>query len=446
MKVFVKTFGCSANLADSHLMETLIHNSKNYTLVNNIEDSDVVIINSCTVKQNAETKFWKTIRESKKLGKKVVAAGCVPQADKLAVEKLVEQGIPVLGVRDVDKVIEILDALAKGKVLVINDSINKSYHDFELLPDSVIGIVPINEGCLGNCTYCKTKFSRGNLLSYPPDRILSQIENFLSKGVKEIWITSQDSGAYGYDLKGEKYLLPHLLKDILAIPKDFKIRLGMMNPNHAEKIIDDILELMANDDRIFRFLHIPIQSASDKVLRDMNRLYDSKTIYDLFSKIRAFDEKLTISTDVICGFPTECEEDFDETFKFVETFQPEILNISRFWPRPGTKAAELKPLYNQVPIQRAKKIRTLFREYSFRNQKKWLGWQGYALIDEVGKNNSLIARNDYYKQIVIKDFDKLKSDELKDVTFNETANSFLGKRIKVKVVKTTCFDLRAEVL
>ncbi len=437
MKVFVWTFGCSANQADSQLMKTLIKRSRDYQLVDNLSEANVVIINSCTVKQNAETKFWKSIRICLEQGKKVIAAGCVPQADENAVRKLIGQDISIIGVRDVDKVLDALDTISKGGLFIARSSSMKSFHSIRISPESVIGIVPINEGCLGNCSYCKTKFARGNLLSYQPKLILKQIENLLSLDVKEIWITSQDTGAYGYDFcYNPKYLLLNLLKDILTFDKDFRIRIGMMNPNSAVGIIDELLYLMKRDKRIFKFLHIPIQSASDHVLADMNRRYDSKIIYQLFSKIRNFDEMLTLSTDVICGFPTENDADFEQTLKFISRFQPDIINISRFWPRPGTKAAELRPLYNQIPIRRARELGTLFNSYSLARQKRWLGWEGLALVDEVGKNNSVIARNDYYKQIVIKT----------PKNSNEFLNKLIGSFVQVEIKDATCVDLRANLV
>ncbi|MDN5327626.1 MAG: threonylcarbamoyladenosine tRNA methylthiotransferase [Candidatus Woesearchaeota archaeon] len=436
VKVFIQTFGCSANKADSELMRTLIQTSKKYELVDNFEDAEIVIINSCTVKQNAETKFWKSLRLSLENKKKVIAAGCVPQADETSAKNLIKQGVSILGVRDVDKVLDALDSVSQNKQFVARNSDNKEFHKIKIKVNDVIGIVPINEGCLGNCTYCKTKFSRGNLLSYEPKLILNQIENFLKQGVKELWITSQDSGAYGYDLRYDgKYLLPNLIRDILSLDFDFRLRIGMMNPNHAVRIIDDVLSIMNEDKRVFRFLHIPVQSASSKVLKDMHRGYDSKLIYDLFSKIRSFDDRINLSTDIICGFPTESEPDFDETIKFVEKFKPDIINISRFWPRPGTKAAELKPLYNQVPIKRARKLRELFNSYCLDRQKTWLGWEGEVLIDEIGKKDSLIGRNNYYKQVILKNY--------KDVGL---INDLMGSFVKVRVEKTTCFDLRAKII
>ncbi len=419
MRIFIKTFGCSANKADSLYMKTLLIKN-GYVVTDNYKDSELVIINSCNVKQHAETKFWKEIRKCLKDKKKIIAAGCVPQSDPNAVKRLKELNISIIGVRDIDKIIKVVKSVEKNKVISILNGKNKRFHKIKLLVNDIIGILPINEGCLGNCSYCITKLARGKLLSYSIKEIKEQFINYLSQGVKEIWITSQDSGAYGKDIHTD---LCKLLKELLSIDKDYIIRIGMMNPNHFWELRECLINII-KDKRVFKFLHIPIQSANDRILNLMRRPYNSKLLKKVFDFIYSKMNNITIATDVICGFPTETDKEFDETLKFISYIKPDVINISRFWPRPYTEASKMKQLYNQIPIRRAKELHELYEKIAYEKNKRYINKEVEVLIDEIGKNNTMIGRDICYKQVII------------------NKKVMLGTRLKVKIKKVTPYDLR----
>lgn len=439
-KVSIITYGCSSNLQDSLVMTSLIKNSE-YEFVNDYNQADIVIINSCTVKQKAETKFWKTIKDLKLKNKKIIAAGCVPQADEKAVKQLIEQKISIIGVKDTDKIINAIKSEDRGNHVIINKSKTKKFTISSQL-NNIIGIITINEGCLGSCSYCKTKFARGNLQSYSIRDLKLQMISHLKNNATEIWITSQDSAAYGLDIETN---LVELLKELLKTDQEFFIRIGMMNPNNAKLIINNLINLINNDERIFRFLHIPIQSANNRILKLMRRPYSKQDLVRLFKKIKEEIPNITISTDVICGFPTETNDEFKETLEFIEWLEPDVLNISRFWPRPNTEAAKMPQFYNQIAIKRAKEIRELHNKISKENNKKWINWQGKALIDEIGKNNTLIARNKEYKQIIIDKNQEKHKENLNNQT-NKNQNLQLGSLVNVKVTESKTFDLKGNLI
>jgi MiaB/RimO family radical SAM methylthiotransferase len=205
------------------------------------------------------------------------------------------------------------------------------------------------------------------------------------------------------------------------------VRLGMTNPQYVLRYLDDLINIL-KDKKMFKFLHIPLQSGSDKILSDMNRPYSQKDYIKIIKKLKKHHPDLTISTDIIVGFPTETDKDFQDTLECIRSTRPDILNISRYWPRPGTKAAALKQLDGKIVKERSKVLLELFNKISKENNSRWLGWQGSVLIDEVGKDDSFIGRNYAYKPIIVKGRFKL------------------GEKINVKITETTVHDLRGHLM
>lgn len=417
-KVFIKTYGCSFNQADSENMAGLLLKSKNFDIVDNEDKADLVIINSCTVKNNAETKFWRDVNNIKK---PKILAGCVPQAEK---DKSKFLGFSVIGTNQITNVVEVAEETLNGNtVQLLKKEKNPRLNIPKIRKNSIIEILPINEGCLGSCNFCATKFARGHLFSYDPDEIVKQAREALNDGVKELWLTSQDTACYGYDIKTN---IVSLLRKLLEMKRDFKIRLGMGNPDFLPDYLDDLIEVF-KDERMFKFVHIPLQAGSDNVLRLMKREYEAKTFIDIVEKFRKTHPDITIATDIIVGYPGETESDFKKTIDVLKETRPDVINISRFWSRPGTIAAKKKQLDSKIIKERGIRLTEVFHKISEENNKKWLGWKGKILISEYGKNNTSIGRNYAYKPVIVKG----KYD--------------MGTELNVKINKTTVFDLRGEL-
>jgi len=217
---------------------------------------------------------------------------------------------------------------------------------------------------LGDCSFCITKLAKGNLQSFPKEDIINEIKKRIEEGYKRINLTSTDNGCYGLDINTS---LVSLLKNITEIPGDFKIRIGMINPNYAKLYLNDLIKIYKSD-KIIKFLHIPVQSGSNKILKDMNRKYKVQDFINVVSKFRKNILGINISTDIIVGYPTESEEDFEETLNLVKKIKPEVLNISKFTSRPGTKASRLKQLKTEEIKRRSVILTNLYKDY-LRNKK-----------------------------------------------------------------------------
>jgi threonylcarbamoyladenosine tRNA methylthiotransferase CDKAL1 len=304
----------------------------------------------------------------------------------------------VVGVRNLDKSVGVVDETIKGNIVRLLDFKNNPRLNLpKIRKNSVVEIIPIATGCLGECTYCKTRFARGKLFSYDPKAIKQQFESALAEGIKEIWLTSQDCGAYGKDINSS---LPELLNELLEVKGDYRIRLGMLNPNHALEFLDGLVIILKHPN-MFKFIHLPVQAGSNKVLKAMNRKYTIEEFVKIVKKLRKEIPMLTIATDIICGFPDESEEDFNKTYELLEKLKIPVVNITKFCPRKGTPAFRLAKLNTKIVKKRSKQLVDL--QARIIDNKEWVGWKGKIIIDENGKDGSVVGRNDYYKPVILKD-------------------------------------------
>jgi len=261
----------------------------------------------------------------------------------------------------------------------------------------VIHVAPISSGCLGNCSYCIVKRARGHLRSFPADEIIEDVRQAIDEGCREIWVTAEDTAAYRWRGVG----LPRLLEEINGLDGRFYVRVGMMTPNHAKGILEDLMDAYRLE-KVFKFLHVPVQSGNDDVLRRMRRRYTVDDFLEIVTRFREAVPDLSLSTDIICGFPGETEDQFRDSLRLVEEVRPDVLNISRFWPRPGTEAAEMAgQLHGRETKRRSRMLTRLWRRLSLEQSLRWVGWKGDVLIDELGREGSLVGRNYAYKPIVL---------------------------------------------
>jgi len=395
-KVYVEVFGCSANMADSEIASGLLRKA-GHTPVASPEEADANVILTCIVKTPTEIKMVKRLRELAALRRSLVVAGCMPKAEKRLVEEVAPRA-SLMGPDDLLKVVEVLEATLEGNRV---EMLHGSPPDRTCLPrmrrNPVVHIAPIASGCLGDCSYCIVKRARGRLHSFPADEIIEEARQAISQGCREIWLTAEDTAAYRW--RGVR--LPQLLDDLSGLEGRFYIRVGMMTTNHAETILEELIEAYRSE-KVFKFLHVPVQSGNDDVLRRMQRRYTVDDFQSLVSRFREALPDLSLSTDIICGFPGETEAQFRESMRLVEEVQPDVLNISRFWPRPGTEAAQMEgQLHGRETKKRSRMLTRLWRRLSLERGLRWVGWKGEILIDELGREGSLIGRNYAYKPVVL---------------------------------------------
>ncbi len=423
MKIAVDTYGCTRNKADAELIKGQIENSKNLEQ-SNLDSSNIVILNTCGVKNKTQSKMLNRLKRYREKGKKVLVAGCLPKINQ---RELKDREAAMVDSNSISKIPKALQELDNGEKPVYLDG--EKEHKLEMCRSyskGITGIVPIAEGCLGNCSYCGVKKARGNLQSYPIDEIKEEFKELIDRGKKQIYLTSQDTGCYGYDKDKN---LPELLERLTDVDGEFKIRVGMMNPEHAEEIKKELAgEIKKN--KVYSFLHLPIQSGSDKVLDDMNRRYSSEEFKELVDYFKKEINDLNLATDVIVGYPTEDRENFQETVELLRKVKPDVVNISRFYPRPDTPAEDLDPLPSQVLKHRSKKLSKITCEISLKRNRTYLDKGKEALITEE-KTEAYIARMNNYKKIQIKDRNQVSPGEHVEVKITEaSARGLKGELIK----------------
>ncbi|KAJ3389308.1 hypothetical protein HDU84_008855 [Entophlyctis sp. JEL0112] len=485
-KIWVKTMGCSHNVSDGEYMAGLLR-SQGYTIV--FEDAqkhtaDLWLLNSCTVKAPSELAFVSDIKRGTATKKKIVVAGCVPSAAGASGTSIASgkgrprewDGLSIVGVQQIDRVVEVVEETLKGNVVkltkdkkieVVNeDDSERSERKVgakrkaggakldlpKVRRNPYVEIIPINTGCLNQCTYCKTKHARGDLGSYAPKEIWERCESVILEGVKEIWLTSEDTGAYGRDIGVtivdllwgivnvlEKYpesgtmlrvgmVLRHFVSFFIA-DLVFVITHFQTNPPYILEHLDEIVKILSHP-RVFSFLHVPVQSGSDRVLDAMRRQYTANEFSHIVRTLRdnVSPQGCTVATDVICGFPTETEEDFDETMALLESLRFSVLHISQFYSRPGTPAALMQRLPSEVVKARSRRVTTLFN--------KWLPFEGLegtrltALVTEVSADGRFYVGHDkLYRQVLV-----------------PMDARYMGRWLDVEVVRTGKFFLEGKVL
>lgn len=405
-RIYVKTYGCAHNSADSEFMMGLLRDY-GYTFANDLEAADACIINSCTVKNPSQDTAVNLVKKARKAGKSVVLAGCVPSADAALSESL--EGVSMLSVNQLDRVVEVVEEASRGHVVRLLGK-NRPLPSLELPKvrrNSCIEIIPISGGCLGNCSYCKTKHARGKLSSYSEQDIVSRALQAAAEGVSEVWLASEDTGAYGIDLGTDITKLLSRVAD--ALPLNVMLKLGMTNPPYMLAHIEGVAEVLRRPN-VFEFLHVPIQSGSNQVLRTMVREYTAEDFRRLVDGLRVAVPEVLVCTDVICGFPAEAEEDHAATMALVEEYRFPVLNISQFYPRPGTPAARFKKLPSDVVKRRSTEMSALFESYSTfdhlegREERVWFSETNDKYQQTVGhtkaytkvvvaQNNELLGRS-----------------------------------------------------
>jgi MiaB-like tRNA modifying enzyme len=412
-KVYIETYGCSANKSDSEIMMGLL-TQNGYSIADSIDSADIVIINTCIVKTPTAKRMERRIKEIYNSGKPLIVAGCMAKAEPERIEKLVPKA-SIITPDAIDKIVDVVKKTLDGEKVVF-DSEKKEKVLLPRIPfNKIISIVQISSGCLSACTFCETRIAKGILKSYRPSSIIERIKEDVKNGFKEFWITSQDNGCYGFDIGTN---LAELLNAIVKIEGNFFVRVGMMNPVHLirrKDLLKNLTQVFKNE-KIFKFIHLPIQSGSNKVLKDMNRGHTVEEFLEVVDAFRKEIPEITIETDIIVGYPTETEEDFEKTVDLLKTFNPDVVNISRFFPRPKTPAEKLKQLPMEIVNKRSKRIHELVRSISLEKNKKYMQKVVSVFVDEVGKGKSYIGRTMNYRPVVI-----------------ESENDILGKVINVEI-------------
>lgn len=435
-KVWIEAYGCSASMADSEMIGGILKEA-GYEIATKRSESALNLIVTCSVKDTTEHKMMSRIRTMVKSGKPLVVAGCLPKADKAKIESA-SSSASLIGPNSIDKAPDaVRSALSGDRLVALKDSQLDKVNIPRVRLNPVISIVEIANGCMSECTFCQTKIAKGWLRSYRIGDIVRQIRSDIKSGCKEVWLSSTDNGCYGRDIDSN---LVDLLQACCSIEGNFKIRVGMMNPMYLPAILDRMVRLFCENDKLFKFLHIPVQSGSNRVLRKMKRGHTSKTFIDIVQAFRDRIPEMTISTDIIVGFPSETEDDFKQTIDLLERSEPDTVNISRYAARPKTEASGWKEMKvsSQVSKERSEYLHTLTRRIAKKRNSLWREWQGEIVIDETGK--VMQGRNYAYKPVVISSSTSSSTANIAD------RQILLGDMVNVKIFDFSNFSLKANVI
>lgn len=375
-KIYVEKYGCTLQKAETGLYVNKIMENGD-VITEDPESADLRIIGTCAVIRKTEEKMYRRIQELSSYGRTQVM-GCLPPVSAGTLE---------------DNNIEILP---KEK---FRDFYRGELDDIPIRNPEILDGIPINQGCTGSCNYCISRVARGRLLSRLPEKIKNQAYMQIERGIMEIRISSLDTAAYGKDTG---LRLPYLIRKICEIDSDFMLRVGMMEPKNTNEIMSDLIDAYENK-KVFKFLHIPVQSGDDRILELMNREYTADIYEKIVHEFRKKFPEITISTDIIVGYPGEEQESFEKTASLIERTRPDIVNITRFSPRQFTKDFEKNFRKSNVAKKWSEEYSNLHKMILNENLSKFLGRNLKVMITEKGtRENTVIGRDINYRPVVMK--------------------------------------------
>ncbi|MBD3794717.1 MAG: tRNA (N6-isopentenyl adenosine(37)-C2)-methylthiotransferase MiaB [Epsilonproteobacteria bacterium] len=424
-KLYIETLGCAMNTRDSEHMIAELNSIEPYTLTTTMGEADLIIINTCSVREKPVAKLFSEIgvfAKFKKQGAKIGVTGCT--ASHLGKEIIKKAPIVdfVIGARNVSKITEVLD---KKHAVEIDTSFDESNYDFsDYRTNNFKSLINISIGCDKGCTFCIVPVTRGEEISIPSSIILKEVQKSVDAGVKEIMLLGQNVNNYGkyFSQSDEVTNFTSLLQSVSRIEGVERIRFTSPHPLHMD---DEFIEEFASNPKICKQIHIPLQSGSSSLLKSMKRGYTKEWFLNRCEKVRAKVPNVAISTDIIVGFPNESDEDFEDTMDVLEKVRFDQVFSFKYSPRPHTKAATFE---NQIPdnIASSRLTRLQARYYEILEEimHSHMNEEHLVYFDELKSDGMVAGRTDSGKLILVKG-----SEEL------------LGEIKKVKIIKTSRMTL-----
>ena len=439
LKYFVKTFGCQMNEHDSERIAGLFEQD-GMTKASSIDESDILFVNTCTIRENADDKLYGTLGQlkvwkNKNSNRKLLVGGCAAQKDKELVRNRAPWVDVVMGTHNLTDVVNLLNQSEDwGPITEVTDSIETLPTDAPSIRESeVSALVTIQIGCDNSCTFCIVPSVRGPEISRRPSDILNEVSNLVDSGIKEITLLGQNVNSYGRDLKingkSKPYFseLLHILNDI----KDLK-RIRFTSP-HPKDFKDVTLNAVNTLDKVTNQIHIPLQSGSDSILRKMQRGYNKKKFLEKVNLAINTIDNVSLTTDIIVGFPGESEEDFKETLSVLSYVKFDAVYMFKFSPRPGTKASQYKDAFidKDTIDERFMKLKELQTEISHDRYKRFVGTQQTLLVENYSKKT-----NEYMTGKI--DGGQTTHISSKDIN--------IGDYVKVVITEASPFALKSELV
>ena len=413
MKYYIVTFGCQMNRSDSERIAALLE-TLDYEPTSKMEKADLIVVNICSVRQSAVDRVYGLLpkfKEFKKKNKKLktVLTGCFLKKDARKMDKYFDLILTIKSLPNWPRYLKEKNPLAIKDYFKIKPKYNSSF----------TALIPIMTGCNNFCTYCVVPYTRGRENSRPVKEIISEAEDLVKKGYKEIWLLGQNVNSYS------PVPFSQLLKKVNDVPGKFWIR---FTSSHPKDFSDGLIKTMSQSEKVTEYLNLPVQSGDDQILKRMNRPYNVEQYKEIVKKVKKEIPNISLSTDIIVGFPGETKEQFQNTVKLFKEIKYDMAYISKYSPRSGTAAAKLKDNVSPKEKDRREKILTeLLKKTALEKNKGYIGKEVEVLIDQK-KKNYLIGKTRTYKTVKIK-----------------TSKDLLGRFIKVKVEDALPWGLKGKI-
>ncbi len=435
-KLYIETLGCQMNKSDSERIAGIL-SQYDYSETNNEKEADLLIINTCSIRQLSADKAYSQLGVWGKMKKtkpniKIGICGCVAQQDKENIRKRAPYVDLIFGTHNIYELPELIAKLEKGEKIcsITTKPVIKNQNDFKIIrKDSVNAWIPIIEGCNNFCTYCVVPFTRGRERSRNPQEIIMEAQNVINEGFKEITLLGQNVDSYGKDFNNPDITLANLLRALNKLEGEFRVRFVTSYPSD---ITDDLINAVDECEKVCKYFHIPMQSGNSRILKEMNRRYTKEQYYEIVNKIRQRFEGVTITSDFIAGFPSETEEEFQDTLNAIEELELDYSNTAAYSPREFTKAGKMtdKFIPENIKYERLERLNEKNKEACLKSNKKFVGKTLKVLVEGKTEKDGKIILNS-------------RADNNKIVHF-EADKYNIGDFIMVKITRAQTWCLYGE--
>ena len=432
-KIHIKTFGCQMNIYDSERMLEAMK-SENYEAVENEENADLILLNTCHIREKAAEKVYSYLGRYKELKNKnfnlkIGVTGCVAQAEGKEIIKRQPLVDIVVGPQSYHNLPNILKNTQKGKKVV--DTEFPIEDKFNILPPrspvkrSVSSFLTVQEGCDKFCAFCVVPYTRGNEISRPVEDLLKETEKLVLEGAKEIILLGQNVNAYESSYNNKEFKLSNLIKEISKNKNLKRIRFTTSHPND---MTDDLINIFGQEKKLMPYLHLPVQSGSDKILKLMNRKHTANKYREIIKRLRDVREDIAISGDFIVGFPGETDDDFKETLKLCDEIKYAHAFSFKYSSRPGTPASNKEEVNEKVKSRRLYELQERIIENQKIFNESFLNNNVEVLIEKKGKkDNQLIGKSPHFQSIVLNGPIQLIGTTVRARILSHNINTFLGE-------------------
>jgi tRNA-2-methylthio-N6-dimethylallyladenosine synthase len=427
-KLFVKTYGCQMNVYDSERMAEAL-GTKGYTATDVIEDADMVLINTCHIREKASEKLYSDLGRLRKLKNarpnlKIGVAGCVAQAEGAEILRRSPVVDLVVGPQSYHRLPEMV--AAEGRVI---DTEFPPEDKFDHLPQrralrGPTAFLTVQEGCDKFCAFCVVPYTRGAEVSRPVDRLLAEARDLVERGVREITLLGQNVNAYHGEGEGGAWTLARLLRALAEVPGLARLRYTTSHPNDMD---DDLIAAHGDLPQLMPYLHLPVQSGSDRILKAMNRKHTAEIYLRLVERIRAVRPDILLSSDFIVGFPGETDKDFDDTMALIRAVGFGAAFSFRYSARPGTPAAEKPDVPSEVADARLQALQALITTQQRAAQEAMVGREVTVLYEKPGRlPGQMVGKSDHLHAVHVNDAGGAVGDLVRVRIVASVTNSLAG--------------------